>query len=66
MTNFLINLKIELKNYQTKYYYEWVKNNSFSLTKLKLERQSIQCFLAKRDEKNKYTISGKERKDVNG
>ena len=36
------------------------------MAKLKLERQSIQCFLEKRDEKNKYTISGKERKDVNG
>ena len=52
--NNLINLKIELNRYQ-KQYNEWINNNSSSISELRLERQSIQCFLIDRDE-NMYSI----------
>ena len=40
MTNFLINLKIELNSYQ-KQYDDWINNHSSLLTELRLERQYI-------------------------
>ena len=44
-------------------YGEWINNYSFLLAKLRLERQGITCLVEERDDKNKYIVKGKERKD---
>ena len=43
LTNYLIDLKIELKKYEQDYD-EWINNYSYLLTELRLERQGIMYF----------------------
>ena len=56
MTNCLLNLEIELNSYQKKYD-EWINNNRYSLAELRLERQSIQCFLKEKDDNNNFVVA---------
>ena len=43
----------------------WVNINHSSLAELRLERQTVQSFLKKRDDNNKLIVTGIERKECN-
>ena len=65
LTNFLIDLKIELNKHEGDYD-EWIKNYSSLLAELRLDRQGIICLLNERDDNNKFIINGmKERIALN-
>ena len=60
LTNFLIDLKIELNKYEQDYD-EWINNYSSLLVELRIERQGIIFLLERRDDSNKFIAKRKEK-----